>query len=89
VSDGSSDASGGPQFSPEMSSWRLGSSGLSPDQGTGGLPEPGAFLRIYRNLGSGLVRPVESTVPKCEGPGHPHLWFTKLAGPGPPAQAAS
>ena len=25
----------------------------------------------YRDLGSGLLRPVESPVPKCEGPGAP------------------
>jgi hypothetical protein len=32
---------------------------------------PPAFFRIYRDLGSGLLRPVESRVPKCEGPGAP------------------
>ena len=28
-----------------------------------------------------MLRPV----PNYEGPGHPHLWFTKPARPGPPA----
>jgi hypothetical protein len=27
----------------------------------------------------------KSPVPKCEGPGAPHLWFRNLEGPGPPA----
>ena len=39
----------------------------------------------YRDLGSGLLRPVESPVPKCEGPGAPSSVVYKLAGPGPPA----
>jgi len=30
-----------------------------------------AFAGVYRDLGSGLLRPVESPVPKCEGPGAP------------------
>ena len=35
------------------------------------LRDTAAFVRIYRDLGSGLLRPVESPVPKCEGPGAP------------------
>jgi hypothetical protein len=41
-----------------------------------------AFFRIYRDLGSGLLRPVESPVPKCEGPGAPSSVVYKACGTG-------
>jgi hypothetical protein len=35
------------------------------------LQSPSAFVRIYRNLGSGLLRPVKSRSPSARDRGHP------------------
>jgi hypothetical protein len=43
---------------------------------------------VYRDLSrfsSDLLRPVESPVPKCEGPGAPSSVVYKAEGRGPPA----